>query len=166
MLLGEILHRGVIQPNLQAREKFAAIDELVDILIEAKDLPSALRGAVRESVSARERSMSTGMEMGIALPHGSCGGIENVAGALGLSREGLDFQCLDGQPARLIMLLVLPRHEFQIHVRTLAGISHLLNEATFREALMAATDEDTVLKLIRTEERSSIFDGFRRRFKG
>ncbi len=165
MLLGEILHRGVIKPELAAQEKFAAIDELIEVLIEAKDLPHHLRDAVRGPVVARERSMSTGMEMGIALPHGSCDRIENMMGALGISPNGIDFDCLDGEPARLILLLVLPRHEFQIHVRTLAGISHLLQEATFRDALMTAKDPDTILKLIRGEEQSSIFDGFRRRFK-
>ncbi len=165
MLLGEILHRGVIKPELAAREKFAAIDELVDLLIEAKDLPRHLRDAARDVILARERSMSTGMEMGIALPHGSCDRIENMIGALGISRKGIEFECLDDEPARLILLLVLPRHEFQIHVRTLAGISHLLQETAFRDALMAAEDADSILKLIRSEEQSSIFDGFRRRFK-
>ena len=165
MLLGEILHRGVIKPELAAQEKYAAVDELIELLIEAKDLPRHLRDAVRDVVLTRERSMSTGMEMGIALPHGSCDRIENMIGALGISREGIEFDCLDGEPARLVLLLVLPRHEFQIHVRTLAGISHLLQETTFRDALMTAKDPDTILKLIRSEEQSSIFDGFRRRFK-
>ncbi len=165
MLLGEILHRGVIKPKLAAQEKYAAIDELIDLLIEAKDLPRRLRDAVHNVVVDRERSMSTGMEMGIALPHGSCDRVENMIGALGLSPKGIEFECLDGEPARLILLLVLPRHEFQIHVRTLAGISHLLQETAFRDALMAAKDADTILKLIRSEEQSSIFDGFRRRFK-
>ena len=165
MLLGEILHRGVIKPELAAQEKFAAIDELIDLLIEAKDLPLHSRDAARDAIIARERSMGTGMEMGIALPHGSCDRIENMMGALGVSPGGIEFECLDGQPAHLVLLLVLPRHEFQIHVRTLAGISHLLQETSFRNALMAAKDADTILKLIRGEEQSSIFDGFRRRFK-
>lgn len=165
MLLGEILHRSVIKADLAATEKYAAIDELLDLLIEAKDLPPHLRDAVRDALVAREKSMSTGMEMGIALPHGTCDRIENMVGALGISRSGIDFECLDGQPARLILLLVLPRHEFQIHVRTLAGISHLLQETAFRDALMAAQDPDAILKLIRNEEQSSIFDGLRRRFK-
>ena len=165
MLLGEILHRGVIKPELAAEDKFAAIDELIELLIEARDLPLSLRDSAREAILAREESMSTGMEMGIALPHGSCDRIENMMGALGIAPKGIDFECLDGEPAHLVLLLVLPRHEFQIHVRTLAGISHLLQETAFRNALMAAKDADTILKLIRNEEQSSIFDGFRRRFK-
>ncbi len=165
MLLGEILHRGVIKTTLESTEKYAVIDELLDLLTDTKDLTMAQRLAVRDAVVEREKSMSTGMEMGIALPHGTCGSVENLTGALGISQGGVDFECLDGQPAHLVLLLVLPRNEFQVHVRTLAGISHLLNDDKFREKLMAASDADAILKLIRKEESSSIFDGFRRRFK-
>lgn len=125
----------------------------------------AQRDSARDAVIAREQSMGTGMEMGIALPHGSSEQVENLIGALGIAHAGIDFDCLDGQPARLILLLVLPRNELQVHVRTLAGISHLLNGDAFRKSLLEAKDADTILKLIRKEERSSIFDGFRRSFK-
>ena len=164
MLLGEILHRSVIQPSLQATEKFAAIDELIDVLIDAGDLPKTSRETVREAVVSRELSMGTGMEMGLAIPHGASEKVPKLIGALGISRDGIDFECLDGQPAKLILLLILPRSEFHIHVQTLAGISQLLSEASFRDALMEAEDADAVLDLIRGGERSSIFDAFRRRF--
>jgi mannitol/fructose-specific phosphotransferase system IIA component (Ntr-type) len=165
MLLGEILHRGVIRTSLQSTEKYQAIAELVDLLIESQDLAPSLRESVLEPVVAREKSMSTGMEMGIALPHGSSGQIENLIGALGVSKQGIEWECLDGEPAQLILLLVLPKNEFQVHVRTLAGISHLLNEQSFRDILINADSADTILKLIRKEEHGSIFDGFRKRFK-
>ncbi len=165
MLLGEILHRGTIKTSMDSTDKFAAIDELIDTLIESHDLTPAQRESARNAVIEREQSMGTGMEMGIALPHGSSEQVENLIGALGISHDGIDFKCLDGEPARLILLLVLPRDEIQVHVRTLAGISHLLNGDAFRKSLLDAKDADTILKLIRREERSSIFDGFRRRFK-
>lgn len=165
MLLGEILHRGCIKTALESTNKYAAIDELIEVLIDSKDISLAQRGFVRAAVRDREESMSTGMEMGIALPHGSSTSIENMVGALGISRVGIDWDCLDDQPANLILLLVLPKDEFQVRVRTLAGISHLLNDEKFRDALLSAEDGDAILKLVRNEERSSLFDGLRRRFK-
>lgn len=165
MLLGEILHRGVIKTTLEATEKFAVIDELIDLLISTQSLTMAQRIPVRKAVFDREKSMSTGMEMGIALPHGTCDSIDNLTGALGISQGGVNFECLDCEPAHLVLLLVLPRNEFQVHVRTLAGISHLLNDDKFRTQLLNAPDPDAILKLIHKEERSSIFDGFRKRFK-
>lgn len=165
MLLGEILHREVIKTSLESTEKYAVIDELIDVLTTAKALTMAQRIPVREAVFEREKSMSTGMEMGIALPHGTCDTVEHLTGALGISRQGVEFDCLDCEPAHLILLLVLPRNEFQVHVRTLAGISHLLNDDRFRDQLLNAPDADAILKLIHKEERNSIFDGFRKRFK-
>ena len=163
MLLGEILHQGVVKTSLESTEKYAAIAELVDLLVEAGDLDASLRDHIRESVEARERSMGTGMEMGVALPHGSSDRLHTMIGALGIARGGIDFNCLDGLPARFILLLVLPRDEFQIHVRTLAGISHLLNETSFRDALINAKDVDEILDRIQKEEKGSIFDRLRKR---
>ena len=165
MLLGEILHRSTIKISMDSTEKFAAIDELINTLVDSGDLTLAQRDSARDAVIAREQSMGTGMEMGIALPHGSSEQFENLMGALGIAHDGIDFDCLDGQPAQLILLLVLPRNELQVHVRTLAGISHLLNGDAFRKSLLEAKDADSILNLIRKEESSSIFDGFRRRFK-
>ncbi len=164
MLLGEILHRSVIQPDLAARDKNAAIDELIDVLIRAGDLPVRLREAVREVILAREQAGSTGMGAGVALPHGATDRIENIVGALGISRNGIDFDSVDGEPARLIILLVIPRNEFQTYVRDLAGIAHLLDDASFRETLIAAPDADALLKLVRREEHSPGFMTFLQRF--
>jgi mannitol/fructose-specific phosphotransferase system IIA component (Ntr-type) len=164
MLLGEILHRSVIQPRLAARDRWSAIDELIDLLVRADDLTPAQREPVREVVRARELAGGTAMGDGVALPHGTTDRVENVVGALGLAPDGIDFEAHDGQPARLIILLVVPRNEFQTYVRNLAGIAHLLEEPGFRESLMAATDADTILKLVRREEHGSGFQSFLQRF--
>lgn len=163
MLLGEILHREVIQPDLQASDKFEAIHELIDLAVEADAIPLNLRDHVVAAVESREKSMPTGMEMGVALPHASSDRMDRLVGVLGISREGIPFDCLDDKDAHLIILLVLPRDEFQIHVRTLAGISHLLNDGAFRDALIEARDVDTILRLIQGEEKRSLFDRFRLR---
>lgn len=154
MLLGDILKADTITASLHARERFAAIDELIDLLVGAHVLPASLREHVAEVVKARERSMSTGMEDGVALPHGATDRVDHVLGALGLSADGIDFGCLDGRPARLVILLVLPRRKFQVHVRTLAGISHLLNGADFRHDLFNARDAEAILRRIREEEQA------------
>ena len=105
--------------------------------------------------------MSTGMEHGVALPHASSPRVDCIIGALGISKPGIAWDCLDCQPARLIILLLLPRSKFQMHVRALAGISHLLNSDAFCDRLVDAPDAEEVLQLIHAEEKSSIFDGYR-----
>lgn len=161
MLLGEILHAEVIKTDLEARTKTEAIEELIDLLVEAHEIPIALRDHVVETVIERENSISTGMEFGVALPHGSTDRVDDIIGALGISRKGVPFDSIDGLPARLIILLVLPRHKFQAHVRTLGGIAHLLSNASFREALVKAPDVAGVLSLIEGQEDRESFKEYR-----
>lgn len=165
MLLGEILHRDVIKLGLDATEKFQAIEELTDWLVQVDEVPLTLRDHVLEAVSARERSMSTGMEEGVALPHGTTTRLPRLVGVLGISHAGIDFDCLDGKLAHIILMLILPREQFQVHVRTLAGISHLLNESPLRRALLRADSVDAILALIHVEEQQSLFDRFRKRLR-
>jgi mannitol/fructose-specific phosphotransferase system IIA component (Ntr-type) len=161
MLLGEILHARVVKTNLEALEKFEAIEELVDLLVDAHDIPMSEREHVIEVVTAREQSMSTGMEHGVALPHGTTDRITDIVAALGISQDGLPFETLDGHPARLIILLLLPKHNYPGHVRTLAGIAHLLINDAFRDALIEAADVDALLALIQSEEDRGSFEKYR-----
>ena len=152
MLLGEILYPDVVKTTLEAENKYEAIDELVDLLVENHEIPLALREHIVEVIVEREKSLSTGMEYGIALPHGSTDAVDDIIGALGISRRGLPFESLDGQPAHIVILLVLPKNKFQAHVRTLGGIAHLMSNANLRQALKNAPDSQTVLRLIEEEE--------------
>jgi mannitol/fructose-specific phosphotransferase system IIA component (Ntr-type) len=159
MLLGEILRPGVVKTRLEARDKLEAIEELVDVLVEAHEIPLSLRDHVVEAVVERERSMSTGMEHGVALPHGSISELDDIVGALGIAGDGIPFESIDGRPAQLIILLVLPKDKFQAHVRTLAGIAHLLQNASLRDSLLRAPEARAVIDLIEQEEdRDTFFD--------
>ena len=100
-------------------------------------------------------------EKGIALPHGSSDRIEDIIGALGISQHDIPFESIDGKPARLVILLVLPRQNFQGHVRTLAGIAHVLSNDVLREALIAAPTPEAVIELIEEEEDKEVFDPYR-----
>ena len=120
MLLGELLHEGVLKTGMEARDKHEAIDELADLLVESHEIPLSLRDHVVEAIMNREKTMSTGMENGIALPHGASDKVSDIIAALGIAPDGIPFESLDGQPAKIIVLLILPRQEFQAHVRTLA----------------------------------------------
>ncbi|HEO69848.1 MAG TPA: PTS sugar transporter subunit IIA [Candidatus Hydrogenedentes bacterium] len=160
MLLSELLHPGVVTTDLEAQDKLEAIHELVDLLVSAHEIPMALRDHVVDCVVQRECSMSTGMEHGIALPHGASERVRDIIGALGIARRGIPFESLDGQPAKLVILLVLPKRNFQGHVRTLAGIAHLMNNADFRAKLLATVDPEAVLDLIESEEDREEFDQF------
>lgn len=163
MLLGEILHRSVIQPNLAAQSPAAAIDELIALLVRSGDLAPHQRDPVRRAVLAREEAGTSAMGDGVALPHGTTDRIKNIVGAMGISHAGIDFHALDEEPVNIVVLLVVPRNEFHTYVRNLAGISHLLEDKSFRDKLLSERDPDEALSLIRREEHGPAFVSLMRR---
>ena len=138
MTLLDFLSEPLVKVGLRARTKDEAIDELIDLLVERGEVAAADRPRVAKAIFDRERSRTTGMEHGVALPHGAVEGLEEVAAALGIAPDGIDFGAADGQPTRLIVLLAIPRNLLQFHVRTLAGIARLLNDEAFRQRLERA----------------------------
>ena len=90
----------------------------------------------------RERSMSTGMERGIAIPHAAVDGLERVVGGLAVVRgedgEGVNFDSIDASPAWLVVLLLIPRPQKLLHIRTLADLARHLGNEDVRRALRSA----------------------------
>ncbi len=148
MLLSELIQPDLIRLNMEAVDKWEAIEELVDHLIGAHELRLTNRQEVVDSLVARERSLSTGLEHGLAVPHGSVDCVSDILAAIGLSKRGIPFESLDGKPARLIVLLVIPKGAFQRHVRTLAGIARLALNQVLRERILEATSEQEVMDVI------------------
>ena len=108
MDLADILGRAQIVPELKATTRWEAIDELIDNLVVTGKIPPGDRDAVTAAVKKRETSMSTGIGFGIGIPHASTDLIFEVVGALGRSRGGVNFDALDNQPVKLVMLFLVP----------------------------------------------------------
>ena len=138
---------------MRASNRWEAIDELIDNLVAAGKIQVGDRDAVIAAVKKRETSMSTGIGFGIGIPHASTDLIYEVAGALGRSKKGVNFDALDNQPVKLVMLFLVPQGQFQKHLHTLANIAKLLHKAEFREALEHATDANTMLAIIREHDK-------------
>ncbi len=152
MKLSEVLAEPAVQLDLDGRDKWQAISDLTDCLVATGQVPAAHRDAVHASLVSREKSMSTGMENGIAIPHSSVPLVERPAVALGVSREGIDFQAIDGRPTHLVILLVNPANQTKAHIRTLAEIARLLSSSELRSALVRSDTAADVLSTIRAAE--------------
>jgi mannitol/fructose-specific phosphotransferase system IIA component (Ntr-type) len=148
MNLGDILAREQIVPELQATNRWEAIDELLDTLVVCGKIKAEHRPAIAAVVKKRETSMSTGIGFGIGIPHASTDLIYEVVGALGRSRTGVNFDALDNQPVKLVMLFLVPQGQFQKHLHTLANIAKLLHKSEFRQALEESQDADAMYHII------------------
>lgn len=149
MDLGDILGPTNVLPDMQAGDRWQAIDELIANLVATGKIKPEHREAVTAVVKKRENSMSTGIGFGIGIPHASTDLITEVVGALGRSKRGIDFDALDNQPVKIVMLFLVPQGQFQKHLHTLANIAKMLHKADFRAALEQAPDAEAMLKAIK-----------------
>jgi mannitol/fructose-specific phosphotransferase system IIA component (Ntr-type) len=153
MKLSELLSQELIQHPLIASDKWQAIAALARTMVRAGAVPEAMFDVIHDALVRREQSMTTGMEQGIAIPHAAVDGIEDVVAALGVAPAGVPFEALDGQPARIIVGLVIPRAKKLLHIKTLAEIAKLLGRRPVREALLRAGNARQALEVIGEKER-------------
>lgn len=151
MELADILTKDQILTELQATDRWQAIDELIGNLVATGKIQAQHREAIAAVVKKRENSMSTGIGYGIGIPHASTDLITEVVGALGRSKQGVNFDALDNQPVNLVMLFLVPQGQFQKHLHTLANIAKILHKAEFRQALEQAPDAEAMLRVIKEQ---------------
>ncbi len=147
MTLGHLLSIEQIIPQMQAVDRWAAIVELVDLLVSRGKIRPEDRDAILAALRAREETMSTGIGFGIAIPHASSERVTEVVAAFGRSDKGIEFDSLDNQPVRFIVLFIVPKDQFQTHLRTLAAIAKFLNDRTVRERLGSAPTVQDILTI-------------------
>ena len=155
MNLGDILGPENILPDLVAANRWEAIDELISNLVATGKIRAEDRDPIAAVVKKRESSMSTGIGFGIGIPHASTELIQEVVGAFGRSRKGVNFDALDNQPVNLVMLFLVPQGQFQKHLHTLANIAKLLHQKEFRTALEQAPDAKSMFDIIRSHSNPS-----------
>ncbi|KAA3607922.1 MAG: PTS sugar transporter subunit IIA [Planctomycetota bacterium] len=117
--------------------KWQLLDRLVDAVVDAGQLESGRSEEAKAALHAREKSVSTGMENGIAVPHAAMPNLGSVIATLAILPDGIDFQSLDGKPAKIVVMLLVPKEEKVLHVRTLTEVARRLGEGEFRKALLA-----------------------------
>ena len=144
--LREALSPKSISLALQGQTKDAIIRELVNLLGQTGKLRD--REQVLKAVLEREGKMSTGMQNGIAIPHGKTDAASDLVASFGLKPDGIDFESLDGQPARVFIMTVSPESDAGSHIQFLAEISRQLNDAAIREQLFHAHSAEAILTLL------------------
>jgi len=152
MKTSDFLCAKAVSADLKSSAKSDVIAELVDLLISAGSLDKKYRKKILEVLMAREALGSTAIGQGIAIPHGKSNKIKKLVSAFGISKQGVDFESLDGEPVYIFFLLVAPLDSAGPHLKALARISRLLKDKYFRESLIAANDAKEVVKIINKED--------------
>lgn len=150
MKISDLLNLNRIIPELQSTDKKGVIRELVELLWREKKIKN-----VEETVNAvmkREKLGSTGVGQGVAVPHGRTDVVNELIGAFGISKKGIEFEALDGEPVYLVFLILSPIDSAGQFLRALAKVSRMFKDKFFRQALREAKTTEEILKIIRQED--------------
>lgn len=132
--------------------KEGVIRELVGLLLSAGAIKERDVNKLVQILLKRESLGSTGIGQGVAIPHGKSDCVSTLVAAFGVSRSGVNFDSLDGEPVYIFFLLIAPEDSAGPHLKALARISRLLKDKHFRETLRVANDEKTLVKIIQEED--------------
>ncbi len=151
MKIADLLKPEAIIGDLMAASKNEALTELTASVVKVAG--NLDRDEVVRVLQERERLGSTGIGEGVAIPHGKLKNLDSLLLSFGRSREGVDFDSMDGKPAHLFFLLVAPEESVGVHLKTLARISKLLKNADVRQRLLDAPGAEEIYHIIVEEDQ-------------
>jgi PTS system nitrogen regulatory IIA component len=153
MLISEFLNLKAVVPHLVARNKVEVLQELASTF--ALVTPVASQPRIQEVLFEREKIGSTGMEKGVAIPHGRMAELGSLVACFGISPEGVSFDARDGRPSHFFFALLAPENSAGIHLKALSKVSRLFRSESLREALLAAGSPEAVYALLTQEDGKS-----------
>lgn len=146
MNLRKVLSPDAVWVDLKATTKEGIIEEMVDRLIAAGKLTD--RAAAIAAIVEREEKMSTGMQNGVAIPHGKTDSVTELITAIGIQCNGVDFKSIDDLPATIFVLTLSPVNRTGPHIQFLAEISRIISHADVRAKLLAAKTHGEIYELM------------------
>jgi nitrogen PTS system EIIA component len=155
MKISDFLCPDAVTADLKAKNKEEVIDELVTLLVSAGAIEKKSKAKIIEVIMAREALGSTAIGQGIAIPHGKSESVSKLVSGLGVSKKGIDFDSLDGEPAHIFFILIAPQDSAGPHLKALARVSRLLKDKYFRESLKSAKDSRDIAELVSQEDARS-----------
>jgi len=145
-MIGNVLTSDLVRLEVPGETKQQVIESLLDILMETGKVED--RRTALTALLEREEKMSTGIENGIAIPHGKTTAVKELVACVGLKKEGIDFDSLDGKPSKIFIMTLSPKDKSGPHIQFLAEISSLLKDEKGRNAILAAKTPQEVLDVI------------------
>jgi len=135
--------------DLKETEKGKHIGEMVGLLASAGKIPNSKVKIIIKKIIEREKKGSTGIGEGVGIPHVKIKDVDNIVGALGVSKKGINFNSLDGHPVYISFLLLTPDEDSKEHLQALSAIAQFLKDSYYRDELRAVKNKKQVQELIK-----------------
>jgi nitrogen PTS system EIIA component len=155
MRMSDFVVKEAIVPDLQANSKDGSIREMVESLRAAGYFKGTESEEVVKAILKRETLGSTGIGRGVAIPHTKHGSVDRLIGSVAVSRAGVPFDALDGEPVHVFVLLVSPQDKPGEHLRALENVSRRLRDDSFVRALRQAGTREAIWTLLTEEDHRS-----------
>ena len=149
MALPDFLREELIFLDLHPKDMRECLELMVGMAAAAGVIPDPADALAR--LLERERTMSTGMGGGVAVPHAKTEKCRDMVVAMGRVVDGVDFKAIDGRPVRIVFLLLGPPDSTRLHVDLLARIAYLVKTPGTLDTILAATDARQVMEAVRSE---------------
>lgn len=154
MLLGDIFPKDTIVVNLESTEKDELFEELVEKIHSC--YPEVDRSEAIDALTEREKKMSTGIMHSVAIPHAQISSIRTTVGAIGISKDGIDYDSLDKAPVYVVFLLLGPENEAERHIQILKSLAQVLQIPGFVDKITKCNTTAEAYKFLCDSEESLI----------
>lgn len=149
MSLLDSLKKNNILVKPAAKNRWEIIEEMVELAAKNRDIPAEDAEAIKNALIEREKSMSTGIGNGVAIPHCSTTKVSEITTIMALSTKGINFEAIDNEPVKIIILLIVPKDKLTQHIKTLANIAKMMSDVKLREELLSLKTADSILKTLK-----------------
>lgn len=146
MILQDVLLPEFIKVDMEAIDRDEAFEELVDHFCRTDN--SVSHDEILEAITLREAKMSTGIHKGIAVPHGKTKAVQTMRGVLGISKKGIQYESLDGEPVFLLFMIISPLEDSEKYLRLLKHLAELMENPQFKIDLQVQKDAQSAYKVI------------------
>jgi fructose-specific phosphotransferase system IIA component len=152
MDLSDNLKKNNLFTKPRSTNRWDLINEMVDLAVKNKEIKEADSAEIKKALVEREKSMSTGIGNGVAIPHCSTPMVDDIVLLMSLIAKGIDFDASDSQPVKIVIMLLVPKNKLTQHIKTLANIAKLMSNEALREKLLALKTPENIIKTIRDFE--------------
>ncbi len=147
------LKKNNILLKTKSTNRWELIEELINLAVQNKEVDASDCNDIKKNLTARERSMSTGIGNGVAIPHCTTDKIKDIIFLMSIIPNGMDFDSIDNQLVKIIILLLVPKKKLSQHIKTLANIAKLMSNENLRKKLITLKTPESIIKLLKDHEK-------------
>lgn len=147
-----VINELTVEANLKGKTKKDILKELIDILVKSGQLEYSRKDKVLADLVERESIMSTGMQDGIALPHAKTNEVPSLVSAVGVKREGVDFNSLDKKPSTIFVITLVPREFSQPYLQYMAEVARFLMNNENRRRILSCNRNEELYNILTSKE--------------